>query len=220
MDSKVLDAFDKVRSRLNCGDYHTKFDAMSIASLELEKIVTIEDIEGVNILGLEKLCSDISQVLNSGVVDQQAIVALAKDECSILTHIAEKSRYVPAAEEEKGSWDSLPDALGHDLPQNRSSLLSVVVARKELHVRLQKVHDDLQQLMEAKLYAFEFVDSLMLAYASGLSELATVSSSLAGAEEKVQRVLEPRVLTLMTHRFLNTAEVGAAALVCTVMLCL
>lgn len=207
MHSKVLDAFEKVRYRLHNGDYHTKFDAMSIASVELDKLVSIHDIERVNIIGLEKLCSDISQILNTGVVDQQAIIALAKDEYSLLTHIAETSRHISISEEEKISWDSLPEALDHDLPKNRPSLLSVVLTRKELHGRLQRVHNDLQELMEAKLCAFEFVDSLIFSYADGLSDLATESSQLKGAEEKVLRVLEPRLHTLMTHRFLNTAEV-------------
>ena len=237
MNSKIIELFEKLRYKLGNGDYASKFDAMSIASLELEETKLISEKAQVNILGIEKLCSDINQVLNSAAIDQQAILAFANDEYNLLVQLCEKMKFDNdsnhlQAQDGDMSWDTLPDAIKADVAMEFSSFSSLLL-RRDLHVRFQRLHDDVQLLMESKLSAFEYVESLMLSYAGlyfinvvnscqvavllgdlttdELAELASESSQLPGTERKVRLVLEPRALTLTSHRFLDTSEVELRA---------
>ena len=177
----MRDALEKIRIKLSDGAYHTKFDAMSVASLELEEIKTIDDITKVNISGLQQLICDITHVLNSGVVDQQAVLALAKEECEMWTHVAEGVRHEhhthsAAHEEGSVSWDTLPDAVTHDAPKILLPVAGLV--QSDLHSQLQKINDDLHELLEAKLCAFEFIESLLATYAgNGLDCMGQYSFS-------------------------------------------
>jgi hypothetical protein len=101
----------------------------------------------------------------------------------------------------------LPAALCSDRLAQRPSK-PVLEARRDVHRRLQPLYDEVFELLAAKTRVLEQLDALLGAYAEHTARLAA-HSGLKHTLERAQFVVQPCLLDLLSHRFLDTAQVSS-----------
>jgi hypothetical protein len=254
----VVAALEAVAARLHAGLFHSQYDAMCLASVELaltptatststgtgtgshsgERVSFITALAEVRALrGLQGLSSELLGILNSATVSEQAPLAFLQQQlealhCSVLDQ-REPTGGLNSKEDSHGNevgkekvatsdtgtlaseWNSLPlasDELspgpvglskGELMLQPSSQILGM---RSHTHRQLQPLYDEAFTLLANKTRTLELIDALIGSYVAGLARLAT-AGGIKYAMERAQYIVQPHLLDLLSHRYLDTTQV-------------
>lgn len=240
MEDSTITALEDVLRRVQAGHFHSQYDAMCLASVELENAsATPENVRFTTppgevrpVRGLQGLCSEVLGILNSALVAEQAPLAFLQQQlqalrCSVLegtsTSALESSEEKSVAGVAAGTktlptdWNVLPPAADEvplpppiALSSERGALLQpsslVLSTRSAVHRRLQPLYDEAFSLIAVKTRALELIDALFAVYEADAARLAT-AGGLKHTTARAQYMIQPCLLDLLSHRFLDATEV-------------
>ena len=210
------------------GKYVDNFDAMSLASVE-----TAERVDGISsplsfspttqLKGLTKLVADISAVLHEAYIEQQGALILVKveiDKCRQFAEsnaadfsgtVANSENDVSSHFVESGSSFHDRNAAGLEKKAMSNSTKKANTARSDaLHRHFkalkQELHNNLTDILDAKLVAHEVISSSMDMYLKFIVKIA-LENGVLDPLQRAKCIVQPQQSLLLTHKFLDTSEV-------------
>ena len=84
-------------------------------------------------------------------------------------------------------------------------------AQKQLRTLLQELHNNLNDILNTKLAAYEVVSSNMEIYVRSIVKIA-YDNGVNNALEKAKYIIQPQLNNLLAHKFIDTSEVCKAKL--------
>lgn len=230
MWTAIVKKFKTIEDNLSHnGKYIDKFDAMSLASVEIkdrsdETGLPHFFVPTTQLKGLTKLVADISAVLHEAYIEQQGALIVLKsglykggnpsyprDQKSMGTSVNSSkagdtsestSSSIRYSEMESSDWDP-SNTSGEALS---SPDLKTDADKRHFRLSMQEHHNSLVTILDAKLTANDVIISSMKTYLRCIVNLANENCVL----DSVQRancLVQPQLTALLTHKFLETKEV-------------
>jgi uncharacterized coiled-coil protein SlyX len=212
---RVLETLNELFDHLSTGgDLIQKYDALLLTSIDLSEpqnhsapsltsagsgggivaigegiggIKAIGDRKVVRLNGLNKISSEIIDILNFGIIHQQILLSKLRNEFNETCQLFEEMKEKYSEESQVKEWETLPPASGSSSgsgnpfseidTHEKSSTIALL--KKEFHPKFQRLFNDAYSLMQTKTKAFELVDGILARYTGAPSiSSSCVTSSL------------------------------------------
>jgi hypothetical protein len=195
---RVLETLNELFDHLSTsGDLIQKYDALLLTSIDLSEpqnhsvppaatssggglvgigegiggIKAIGDRKVVRLNGLNKISSEINDILNFGIIHQQVLLSKLRNEFHETCQLFEEMKQKYSEEQEAKEWETLPPASGHSSGENpfshldtQENSLTIALLKKEFHPKFQRLFNDAYSLLQIKTKAFELVDDILARY--------------------------------------------------------
>jgi hypothetical protein len=214
---------------LHNGKYVDRFDAMSLASVEIkdrsdETGLPHFFVPTTQLKGLTKLLADITAVLHEAYIEQQGALIVLKsglykggnpsyprDQKSVGTSIhnskagdknESSSSSSHFSEMEASDWD--PNVTSGEVPSLPDLLTEA--DKRNFRLSMQEHHNSLITILDAKLIANDVIVSSMKTYLRCIVNLANENCVL-DSMQRANSLVQPQLTALLSHKFLETKEV-------------
>lgn len=200
--------------------YIDKFDAISLASIDVDK-PSPQQIENVDFKSLQRLSKEVLDIFSEASISLQSTIISAEKTVHLCAASLDKVKNSNANQTQALRE---PDLLFSDesnaeddsttikrRSRSDSASLEETLLAGDLQQQLQQSHEDISEIIEAKVLSLRLLQEIIEHYHQSMVELAQ-SNGVLHADERANLIIPPRVALLLNNSVFSVTEVNNRSL--------